>query len=74
MERETKTGPNRLLRMRRMFAEKGGILEEDYNYFTRWGEPSPRSKAPHTEESAAYATPKAAEASPSPLQKGRGLG
>ena len=27
-----------------------------------------------TEESAAYATPKAAEASPSPLQKGRGLG
>ena len=28
----------------------------------------------NTEESAAYATPKAAEASPSPLQKGRGLG
>ena len=27
-----------------------------------------------TEESAAYATPKAAEAPPSPLQKGRGLG
>ena len=28
---------------------------------------------PHTEESAAYPTPKAAEASPSPLPKGRGL-
>ena len=28
----------------------------------------------NTEESAAYATPKAAEASPSPLQQGRGLG
>ena len=37
----------------------------------RWGGPI---SMPGTEESAACATPKAAEASPSPLQKGRGLG
>jgi len=47
MNRETKTGPGRLLRMRRMFAAKGGILEEDYNYFTRRGEPTPRNKETH---------------------------
>jgi hypothetical protein len=47
MKREAKTGPDRLLRMRQMFAAKGGILEEDYNYFTRQGEPSPRSRATH---------------------------
>ena len=47
MNRETKTGPDRLLRMRKMFAAKGGILEEDYNYFMRRGEPSPWSKATH---------------------------
>jgi hypothetical protein len=45
MNRETKTGPERLQRMRRMFAEQGGILEEDYNYFTRRGEPNPQSRA-----------------------------
>lgn len=47
MNRETKTGPDRLLRMRKMFAAKGGILEEDYNYFTKQGEPSPQSKETH---------------------------
>jgi hypothetical protein len=47
MNRETKTEPERLQRMRRMFAEQGGILEEDYNYFTRRGEPTPRSRVPH---------------------------
>ena len=47
MNRGIKTGPDRLLRKRKMFAAKGGILEEDYNYFTRQGEPSPRSKATH---------------------------
>lgn len=47
VNRETKTAPERLQRMRQMFAAKGGILEEDYNYFTKQGEPSPRSKAPH---------------------------
>jgi hypothetical protein len=47
MNRETKTESDRLQRMRRMFAEQGGILEEDYNYFTRRGESNPRSKGPH---------------------------
>jgi hypothetical protein len=47
MKRETKTGPDRLLRMRKMFAAKGGILEEDYNYFTKQGESSPLSKETH---------------------------
>ena len=47
MNRETKTESDRLQRMRRMFAEQGGILEEDYNYFTRRGEPTPRSKETH---------------------------
>jgi hypothetical protein len=47
MNRETKTESDRLQRMRRMFTEQGGILEEDYNYFTRRGESSPRNKAPH---------------------------
>ena len=42
MNRETKTGPARLLRMRKMFAVKGGILEEDYNYFTRRGDENGR--------------------------------
>ena len=55
MNKGIKTGPDRLLRMRKMFAAEGGILEEDYNYFTRQGEPSPQSKAPH--KSAARSAP-----------------
>ena len=34
----------RLLRMREMFATEGGILEDDYRYFTRQDEPTPQSK------------------------------
>jgi hypothetical protein len=36
----------RLLRMRKMFATNRGILREDYEYFTRPGEPNRQSKAP----------------------------
>jgi hypothetical protein len=49
MSRETKVGvrpEDRLLRMRQMFSAEGGILEEDYRYFTRQGEPNRQSKAP----------------------------
>jgi hypothetical protein len=46
MNRETKTGTDRLVRMRQMFAACGAILEEDYLFFTRRDEPNPRSKAP----------------------------
>jgi hypothetical protein len=35
----------RLLRMRKMFAAERGILIEDYEYFTRQGEPNRQSKA-----------------------------
>lgn len=35
---------DRLQRMRRMFAMEGGILEDDYRYFTRRDEPTPLSK------------------------------
>lgn len=34
----------RLLRMRKMFATDGGILLDDYEYFTRRDEPNPQSK------------------------------
>jgi hypothetical protein len=47
MSRETKAGvrpEDRLLRMRQMFSAEGGILEEDYRYFTRQDEPIPQSK------------------------------
>jgi hypothetical protein len=47
MSGETKAGvrpEDRLLRMRQMFSAEGGILEEDYRYFTRQGEPTPLSK------------------------------
>jgi len=47
MSRETKAGvrpEDRLLRMRQMFAADGGILEEDYRYFTKQDEPTPQSK------------------------------
>ena len=46
MKRATKTGADRLLRMRKMFATSRAILEADYLYFTRRGEPNPQSKAP----------------------------
>lgn len=36
----------RLLRMRKMFAADQGILLDDYEYFTRQGEPNRPSKAP----------------------------
>ena len=44
LNRETKAGTDRLLRMRRMFATHRAILEEDYLYFTKRDEPNPRSK------------------------------
>jgi hypothetical protein len=47
MNREVKSDlrpTDRLQRMRRMFAVEGGILAEDYRYFTRQDEPTPRSK------------------------------
>lgn len=47
MNKGIKTGQDRLLRMRKMFAAEGGILEEDYNYFTKQGESTPQNKAPH---------------------------
>lgn len=37
----------RLCRMRQMFAKKGGILMEDYEYFTRQDASTRLSKAPH---------------------------
>ena len=36
----------RLVRMRKMFASSGGILVEDYEHFTKQGEPNHRNKAP----------------------------
>jgi len=49
MNREIKTVQpmDRLQRMRKMFAAEGGILAEDYRYFTRQGASTPRNKAPH---------------------------
>jgi hypothetical protein len=47
MSRETKVGvrpEDRLLRMRQMFAAEGGILEEDYRYFTKQDEPTRPNK------------------------------
>lgn len=45
IENPNLTPQARLLRMRRMFAAgAGGILAEDYRYFTRQDEPSPQSK------------------------------
>jgi hypothetical protein len=35
----------RMARMRRMFAKTKGVLAEDYDYFTKPGEPIRRSKA-----------------------------
>ena len=49
MSGETKAGvrpEDRLLRMRQMFAVEGGILEDDYRYFTRRGEPNLQNKGP----------------------------
>ena len=49
MKRENKAEPSsaeRHMRMRRMFAKDGEILADDYEYFTRQGEPIPLSKAP----------------------------
>jgi hypothetical protein len=37
----------RLLRMRKMFATDRAILLDDYEYFTKRGEPNRPSKAPH---------------------------
>lgn len=44
MKTENPNAEKRLLRMRRMFEINGGILLEDYEYFTRQGEPTRQSK------------------------------
>jgi hypothetical protein len=48
MSREIKAGQpaDRLLRMRKMFAKSGGILVEDYEYFTRQDASNPPNKVP----------------------------
>ena len=48
MSGETKVSvrpEERLRRMRQMFSAEGGILEDDYRYFTRQDGPIPPSKA-----------------------------
>jgi hypothetical protein len=46
IEKSELTAKERLLRMRRMFADEGGVLAEDYEYFTRQRDVStPRNKA-----------------------------